>query len=161
VDLKPHKTALWLHSPDPQFKEKVNDVVDLYLTPSEPGSIVICVDEKTGMQANEHKYPMKAALPGQKPRKEHEYIRHGTQALIAGFSISDGQVTAQCGQTRKAEDLLTFMETLAESCKAYKKIVIVWDNLNIHHDGPTKRWTTFNAAHGNKFEFHYTPLHAS
>lgn len=159
--LKPHKTAMWLHSPDPLFKEKVNDIVTLYVNPPEPGTIVICVDEKTGMQATEHKHPMKLPLPCRAGRKEYEYIRHGTQALIAGFSITDGEVTAQCGDTRTADDLQAFMETLAARYREYKKIIIIWDNLNIHHDGPSKRWTTFNAAHENKFEFHYTPIHAS
>ena len=113
------------------------------------------------MQATEHKHPMKLSLPCRAGRKEYEYIRHGTQALIAGFSIADGEVTAQCGNTRTADDLQAFMETLADRYQDYTKIIIIWDNLNIHHDGPSKRWTTFNAAHGNKFEFHYTPIHAS
>ncbi len=55
MDLKPHKMKMWLHSPDPQFKEKVNDIVGLYLNPPEPGTVVISVDEKTGMQATEQK----------------------------------------------------------------------------------------------------------
>lgn len=161
VYLKPHKMKMWLHSPDPRFKEKVNDIVDLYLTPPDPGTVVISVDEKTGMQATEQKYEMKLPVPGRSGRKEYEYIRHGTQALIAGFSIADGEVTAQCGDTRAADDLTAFMETLAVKYKDYRKIVIIWDNLNIHHDGPSKRWTQFNENHGNKFEFHYTPIHAS
>jgi len=159
--LKPHKTKMWLHSPDPQFKEKVNDIVNLYTTPPEKNTIVISVDEKTGMQATEQKYELKLPSPMKAGRKEYEYIRHGTQALIAGFSIADGEVTAVCGDTRTADDLLAFMEKLADRYKDYKKIVIIWDNLNIHHDGPTKRWITFNERHGNKFEFHYTPIHAS
>lgn len=159
--LRPHKMNMWLHSPDPQFKEKVNDIVGLYTTPPEAGTIVISVDEKTGMQATEQKYPMKLPSPRTAGRKEYEYIRHGTQTLIAGFSIAEGEVFAVCGDTRTAEDLNAFMEQLAAKYCDYKKIVIVWDNLNIHKDGPSGRWTTFNERHGNKFEFHYTPIHAS
>lgn len=159
--LKPHKMKMWLHSPDPQFKEKVNDIVNLYTTPPEKDTIVISVDEKTGMQATEQKYEMKLPSPMKAGRKEYEYIRHGTQALIAGFSITDGEVTAVCGDTRTADDLLAFMEQVALQYKNYKKIVIIWDNLNIHHDGPAKRWASFNERHGHKFEFHYTPIHAS
>jgi transposase len=158
-ELKPHRHEMWLHSRDPQFRGKVNDIVSLYLNPPED-AVVICVDEKTGMQALERKNPTKPALPGQEARYEYEYIRHGTRSLLAGFEITTGQVTAQCRRKRKAEDLLAFMEELA-SIYPKERIIIIWDNLNIHYDGPSKRWTEFNHRHHHRFEFHYTPLHAS
>lgn len=92
---------------------------------------------------------------------EYEYIRHGTQNIITSFDVKTGKVYAECRDRRKAEDLLEFMENLALKYKEYTKVIIVWDNLNIHRDGPSKRWTEFNKRHGNKFEFRYTPLHAS
>ena len=158
-ELKPHKTQAWLHSKDPEFKEKTNEIVDLYINPPE-GCAVVCVDEKP-MQATEHKNEMKPAVPGNAAKVEYEYIRHGTQALIAGFDIENGHVTAQCGDTRKSTDLIDFMEGIAAAYTGYDKIHIVWDNLNIHHDGPDERWIEFNQRHEDKFVFHYTPLHAS
>lgn len=158
-ELKPHKTQAWLHSKDPEFKEKTNEIVDLYINPPE-GCATICVDEKP-MQATEHKQEMKPSVPGAACKVEYEYIRHGTQCLIAGFNIEDGHVIAQCGDTRKAPDLIDFMENIAVQYASCDKIHIIWDNLNIHNDGPDNRWTEFNKRHGDKFVFHYTPLHAS
>jgi len=160
IDLKPHRINYWLHSKDPLFKEKVNTVVALYNEPPED-AVVLCIDEKTGMQANERKYNTKGPLPGKQGKYEHHYKRHGTLSLFSAFNVQTGHVTAWCNKTRKAVDLLTFMEMVAGEYQEAKKIIVVWDNLNTHHDGPSERWTEFNKKHGNKFEFHYTPIHAS
>ena len=159
-DLKPNKFEMWLHSKDPEFTGKVNEVVDLYLKPPE-NSVVICVDEKTGMQATERKYDIKMPIPGKAGKYEYEYIRHGTQSLISGFNIANGKVIAECSQTRKSEDLMEFMEKLALEYQSEANIHIIWDNLNIHKDGTSNRWKEFNEKHGGKFHFHYTPIHAS
>jgi len=159
-ELKPHKMRMWLHSKDPEFKEKVNDIVSLYTDPPEDAAI-LCIDEKTGMQALERKYETQPAQPEKPGRYEYEYIRHGTQSLIASFEIKTGVVYGECGSTRTAADLEHFMENIAQEYKDCSKIIIIWDNLNIHKDGPSLRWTTFNQRHNNKFEFHYTPIHAS
>ena len=159
-DLKPHKFRMWLHSKDPEFTEKVNDIVDLYMNTPED-EVVICVDEKTGMQATEKVTETVLPKPGILGKYECEYIRHGTQSLIAAFDIKTGNIIAECGDTRTAEDLLVLMEKVAEVYTDDKKIHVIWDNLNTHKDGPTKRWTLFNKEHKNKFEFHFTPKHAS
>lgn len=159
-ELKPHKLRMWLHSKDPEFKEKVNDIVSLYIDPPKD-AVVLSIDEKTGMQALERKYETRLPQQGKPGRYEYEYIRHGTQSLIASFETQTGEVYGECGSTRKAEDLERFMENIARKYEDYSKIIVIWDNLNIHHDGPTSRWSTFNERHNNKFEFHYTPLHAS
>lgn len=158
-DLKPHKMRMWLHSPDPAFKEKVNRIVTLYLYPPED-AVVLCVDEKTGMQANERKYATQRPIPGRPGRYEFEYIRHGTQSLLAAFEIRTGKVLAHCGPTRTAQDLRAFLEEVAAAFPE-KRIIVIWDNLNIHLDGPSKRWQRFNERHGGRFEFVYTPKHAS
>ncbi len=157
--LKPHKTQCWLHSKDPEFKEKTNAIVELYQN-QQDDSVTICVDEKP-IQVIERKNETTPALPGQPGKKEYEYIRRGTRALIAGFNIHSGNVIHSCGDTRKSEDILAFMEQVALHYEDATTIHIVWDNLNIHHDGPTERWSQFNQAHGGKFVFHYTPIHAS
>lgn len=154
--LQPHRVRHWLHSPDPNFRPKVARICDLYLRPSE-GATVLCLDEKPGMQALEHRYPMKPCSPGRAARKEFEYKRHGTATLIGAFNIRTGEVLARCGPTRTADDLLAFMEQVARRYPS-GPVYIIWDNLNIHH-GP--RWDEFNARHGGRFHFVYTPLHAS
>lgn len=155
ADLRPHKKRMWLHSPDPQFREKVAEIVELYLRP-QTGSTVVCVDEKTGMQATQRKHPDRPAAPGQDARREFEYIRHGTQSLLAGFVVHSGSVITRCGATRKGEDLEAFMEVIAQEIPGI--VDVVWDNLNIHHG---ERWAKFNERNGNRFRFHYTPIHAS
>jgi hypothetical protein len=113
------------------------------------------------MQANERKYETQRPVPGRKARYEFEYIRHGTQTLMASFDIHTGHVLASCGASRKADDLVGFMETVALHYRLAQKVIVIWDNLNTHLDGPTQRWTRFNQRHGGKFVFYHTPLHAS
>jgi transposase len=159
--LKPHQTPMWLHSPDPHFKEKVNDIVDLYLTDWDDDVVVCSIDEKTGMQANERQYETPMPQVRKAGRIEYEYIRHGTLSLLASFNIITGAVYAECRARRTADDLLDFMEHLAAQNQDARRIIVIWDNLNTHKEGPDHRWTAFNARHGNTFEFHYTPWHAS
>ena len=159
--VRPHLVRGWLHSPDPKFREKVTEICDLYLNPP-PGTTVICIDEMTGLQALEHRFPdhWGPGRPRGRPRREFEYKRHGTQTVIAAFNVRTGQVVATCGLTRKGKDLLRFMrQVVAEYPKG--TVHVIWDNLNIHFDGPTRRWTRFNLRNGNRFVFHYTPKHAS
>jgi transposase len=159
-ELKPHKMRMWLHSPDPAFREKVNEIVDLYLNPPADAA-VLCIDEKTGMQATERKHATQRPKPGRRGRYESEYIRHGTQSLLASFDIKTGYVVPCCGPTRTADDLLALLEQVAVEYQHAKRIIVLWDNLNIHYDGKFNRWMAFNERHGGKFEFRYTPLHAS
>jgi len=155
-DLKPHRFRPWLHSPDEAFREKARKVCRLYLSPPE-GAHLVCVDEKTGIQALERRFPGRPAAPGRLGREEFEYRRHGTTTLIGAFDVRTGRVFAECGPTRKADDLLGFMDRLAIR---YPKgdVYVVWDNLNVHTGD---RWTEFNARHGGRFHFVYTPKHAS
>jgi len=158
-DLRPHRIQGWLHSPDPQFREKVTAITALYLQPP-PGAVVLSIDEKTGMQALERRFPDRPATPGRRRRREFEYTRHGTQSLLCAFEVHRGRVVAECGATRTAGDLVRFMETLAARYPT-ETVHVIWDNLNIHFDGADQRWTAFNQRHGGRFVFHYTPKHAS
>lgn len=159
AEIRPHRIKMWLHSPDPLFREKVTELCELYLNPP-VGAHVLCVDEKTGMQALGRKHPGRRAKPGQDARMDYEYIRNGTRKLIACWDVRTGEVYGEVRANRKAVDLVEFMETVAER---YPKgdVHIIWDNLNIHYDGPTQRWTEFNRRHGSRFHLHYTPIHAS
>ncbi len=129
-DVRPHRIQQWLHSPDPAFREKVI----------------------------ERKYPGRAPAPGRLRRREFEYIRHGTQALIAALDVHTGQVPAECRDRRTQDDLVAFMERVASAYPG-KQVHVVWDNLNTHRAGAV--WQAFNARHDGRFHFHFTPLHAS
>jgi len=156
ADLKPHRLRLWLHSPDPDFRPKVAAICALYLEPPE-GATVLCIDEKPGMQALKQRFPLRPGTPGVLGRKEFEYKRNGTRTLIASYNTRTGEVLGRCGATRKAADLVSFLEEIAKHHPT-GPVYIIWDNLNIHH-GP--RWKEFNARHGDRFHFVYTPKHAS
>ena len=156
-DLRPHRVRQWLHSPDPQFRQKANEICALYRQ-APKGSVVLSVDEKTGIQAIERKHADRAPQSGRARRREFEYIRHGTQALIAAMDVHSGRVIGSCTDRRTQDDLVAFMEQVAQ---AYPKgpVHIVWDNLNTHRAQAV--WDDFNARHHQRFVFHFTPLHAS
>jgi transposase len=156
VDLQPQRYQLWLHSPDPLFREKVAEICSLYLQPP-AGSIVVSFDEKTGIQAVERKHPDRPGRPGRLCRQEFEYIRHGTQSLLATMNVHTGEVLAECSATRKGDDIERHMEAVAARWPT-GDIHVVLDNLNIHKG---ERWKRFNERHGGRFHFHYTPIHAS
>jgi transposase len=159
ADMRPHRMQGWMHSQDPEFRAKATHICSLYLNPP-PGGVVLCVDEKTGMQALKRKNATKWAGVGRPGKWEYEYKRMGTRTLFASFNTQTGHVFAEISKKRKATDLLRFMKALAKQY-ATGDVHIVWDNLNIHCEGPDTRWTAFNQRHGGRFHFHYTPLHAS
>jgi len=157
AEVRPHHVRQWLHSPDPQFREKVNAICALYRQ-APKSSVVLSIDEKTGIQAIERKHADRAPRPARARRQEFEYIRHGTQALTAALDVHSGRVLARCTDRRTQDDLVGFMEEVA---RAYPKgrVHVVWDNLNTHR--AYVAWKNFNARHGGRFVFHFTPLHAS
>lgn len=159
AEIRPHLVRSWMHSPDPQFREKVTEITELYLNPP-PGEVVICVDEKTGMQALERRFADQPPAPRRARRREFEYKRHGTQSLFCAFDVHTGRVVESCDDRRTAQDLVRFMEKVATHYPQ-GKVHIIWDNLNIHYDGAEDRWSDFNHRHGDRFIFHYTPKHAS
>ena len=87
-------------------------------------------------------------------------MRHGTQSLFCAFDVHTGRVVESCDDRRRAQDLVRFMEKVAAHYPK-GKVHIIWDNLNIHYDGPVARWSDFNRRHGDRFILHYTPKHAS
>jgi transposase len=156
ADLRPHRMRLWLHSPDPDFQTKARAVCRLYTQPP-GGATVLCIDEKTCIQAVSRRFPGRPAAPGRLGRFEFEYKRHGTVTLLAAFDVRTGKIYGECRARRTAADLAEFMETVARQHPT-GDVYIVWDNLNIHHG---EAWEKFNAAHGGRFHFVYTPKHAS
>ena len=156
--LRPHLVRYWLKSTDPDFDAKAKRVCQLYLRPPKD-AIVVSVDEKP-LPVRERKYTTHVDPRDGSVRYEYEYIRRGTQSLLAAFDVGTGAVLAQVVPRRTGKALVAFMEKLA---KRYpdKVVYVVWDNLNTHYDGKDARWTNFNARHGGRFRFVYTPKHAS
>jgi hypothetical protein len=148
-----------LHSPDPQFYEKVTAITELILHPP-AGAVVLSIDEKTGMQALERRFPEGCPAPGRPRRREFDYTRHGMQSFLCAFEVHRGRVLGECRATRTAADLVAFVETVA-AAYATGPVHVIWDCLNIPFEGLDRRWTAFNARHGPPFVFHYTPKHAS
>ena len=152
--LRPHRVRMWLHSPDPNFGPKVKVICDLYLNPPED-AVVLCVDEKTGMQARADLHEIHTSR-SREVRREFEYARNGTQTLIAAFDIRTGEVFGRCWR-RTGEGVARFLDALATRYP-HGDVYIVWDNLNVHSGHAID---AFNARHGGRFHFVYTPLHAS
>jgi transposase len=157
AELRPHRVRQWLHSVDPQFREKVNEICALYRR-APKDSVVLSIDEKTGIQAIERKHWDRPPSLARVRRQEFEYIRHGTQALTAALQVHSGRVLARCTDRRTQDDRVSFMEAVA---RAYPRgtVHVIWDNLNTHRAYGV--WKDFNARHGDRFVFHFTPLHAS
>jgi hypothetical protein len=135
ADLKPHRSVYWLNSHDPAFDTKARHICDLYVNALRlyhDGRVVICVDEKTGMQILQRKYPTQLAQPGQPEKREHEYIRHGVRALLASFVVPTGQVLWNCGLTRTSDDFVAHLRTVVAQLPTMARYDWVLDNLNTH-----------------------------
>lgn len=156
ADLKPHKVRSWCHSTDPRFDEKLRDIVTLYteLPGNEP---VLCIDEKTGMQARSHHYKLKRASPGRSGRADFEYKRNGTTGFFGCFNVRTGSLHGRCSRRRTRVDFLAFLDEVAAVYRQ-SRVHIVLDNLSTH-TGP--RIAEWNRRHGNRFVFHYTPTKGS
>ena len=140
AEIRPWKTKYWLHSPDKdedpaEFSSRIAEICNLYLRAPElreQGVHVVCVDEKTGIQALEHKYTGKPVAPGKSAHVEFEYIRHGTRTLIAGREVSDGKILPlRLGQTRKESDFVAAIRKIVATDPDAQWNFIV-DGLNTH-----------------------------
>ena len=155
--LKPHRVRQWLHSPDPCFREKVARICDLYRNPP-ADAVVLCIDEKP-LQTLERRFPTTVGPDGV-VRRDFEYVRHGVGHLLAALNGVTGEVTTEVVDKRDAATLTRFMQAVARRYRG-KRVIVVWDNLNIHHEGKDDRWERFNADRKHPFEFVHTPVHAS
>lgn len=155
--LRPHRVRYWLHSPDPDFAKKVRRICRLYLAPP-PDAVVVCIDEKP-MQALGRRSPDRRGSNGA-VRHEFEYIRRGVCHLLGAFDVRTGRVLGRVVKKRSAGAIYNFLEAVARAFPD-RRVFVVWDNLNLHHDGKDRRWSDFSRLHGRRFRFVYTPLHAS
>jgi transposase len=154
-DLHPHRLRTFNFSPDPKFEGKLLEVVGLYMKPPR-NAVVLCVDEKTGIQALDRTQPLLPLRAGKPQAWSNEYVRHGTRTMLAALEVKTGKVTAWVNKTRKTEDFIVFMNKVV---KAYpdKRLCVVLDNLNTHNGVAAQEWLTEHP----KVTFHYTPTHAS
>jgi transposase len=139
AELKPHKVRSWLHSDDPEFEAKALEICRLYVRAPQlyrRGELVVCTDEKTGIQALERKYPTRPALPRFPERREFEYIRHGTRCLLASFVVPTGQVYGDVTARRASADFRAHIRNavawLGEHYPVVGRVHWVMDNLNTH-----------------------------
>ena len=154
-ELPLHRIRTFTFSPDPEFETKLLAIVGLYLNPPE-NALVLCVDEKPGIQALDRTQPL-LPLRAKKPRSwTNEYVRHGTQTLIAALEIATGKVVAHIRNRHTSINFLRFMNQVVRAY-AHRELHVVVDNLNIHKNAAARRWLSRHA----QVQFHYTPTHAS
>jgi hypothetical protein len=135
ADLKPHKSVYWLNSHDPDFEAKAKEVCQLYVNAPrfyQQGRLVLCCDEKTGMQVLDRVAPTQPPAPGKPEKREFEYIRLGTRTLITTFCVPTGEVVWDLGPTRTNLDFRAHVEHVARHFGDAEKFDWVVDNLNTH-----------------------------
>jgi len=154
--LAPHKQDSWKLSKDPLFCQKVRDVVGLYLNPPER-AVVLCVDEKTQIQALNRTAPVFPMLPGTPARASHDYVRHGTSSLYAFLDVATGKVIGSLHSRHRAAEFLAFLRKIDAEVPADLDLHVVLDNASTHKTPAVKRWLT---AHP-RFVLHFTPTSSS
>ena len=154
--LQPHRQDTWKLSKDPLFIDKVRDVVGLYLNPPER-AVVLCVDEKSQIQALDRTAPVLPMLPGTPQRATHDYKRHGTSSLYAALDITTGQVIGALHSRHRAIEFKKFLQTIDREVPAELTVHLVLDNSSTHKTPAIKKWLL---AHP-RFELHFTPTSSS
>lgn len=156
ANLKPHRLKSFKISNDPQFAEKVIDVVGLYLAPPD-GAVVLSVDEKTQIQALDRTQPMLPLRPGQIERRTHDYKRHGTTSLYAAFDIATGEVLGRVTQRHRSREFVSFLRQIDTQVPAELAVHLIIDNSSTHKTALVEK---FKRDHP-RFHFHFTPTSAS
>ncbi|HSY15882.1 MAG TPA: IS630 family transposase [Jatrophihabitantaceae bacterium] len=154
--LQPHRQDSWKLSKDPQFIDKVRDVVGLYLDPPE-AAVVLCVDEKSQIQALDRTAPIFPMMPGVPARATHDYRRAGTSSLYAALDIASGQVIGSLHARHRAVEFKNFLIKIDREVPAEFEVHVVLDNASTHKTPAVKRWLT---AHP-RFVLHFTPTSSS
>jgi len=154
--LKPHRSQSFTLSTDPRFVEKVRDVVGLYMDP--PGNaLVLCVDEKTQVQALERSQPVLPMRPGRVERRTHDYYRHGTLALFAALDVATGQIISATKPKHRTQEFLNFLRQIEREVPADLDLHIILDNYATHKTEAVEDWL----AKRPRWKLHFTPTHSS
>ena len=155
--LQPHRSETFKLSKDPLFIEKVRDIVGLYMNPPEH-ALVLCVDEKSQVQALDRTQPLLPLLPGQCERRTHDYERHGTTSLFAALDVATGKVLGRCQRRHRHAEFLKFLELIDQQPRAAQtQIHLVMDNYGTHKAPRVKRWF----ARRPYYHLHFTPTSGS
>ncbi len=154
--LQPHRTETFKLSRDPDFVAKLRDVVGLYLNPPDK-ALVLCVDEKSQIQALDRTQPVLPLRPGIAARQTHDYVRHGTTTLFAALNVLDGTVIGQCLPRHRHGEFIKFLERIERSTPRRKQIHLILDNYGTHKHPKVQQWF---AAHP-RYHLHFTPTSAS
>lgn len=157
LGLKPHRVTKKNYSNDPDFVDKLEDVVGLYLKPPK-NAIVLCIDEKTQIQALERAQPILPLLRNVPERQSADYIRHGTTTLFAALNVLSGQIIGDCRDTHSSEDYIRFLKKVDKACEKRKVLHIVTDNLSTHK---TKAVYEYLKTRPKRFVLHFIPTHSS
>jgi transposase len=154
--LKPHQLESFKLSTDPLFIEKVRDIVGLYLNPPE-AAVVLCVDEKTQVQALDRTAPILPLLPGTPARATHDYRRHGTTNLYAALDVASGLVISDLTERHRAEEFRRFLNLVDRSVPEGLDVHVIVDNSSTHKTPAIHRWLLRHP----RFTFHFTPTYSS
>ena len=154
--LQPHRTETFKLSKDPLFIEKVRDIVGLYLNPPDR-ALVLCVDEKSQIQALDRTQPLLPMRPGQLERRTHDYVRHGTTSLFAALEVTTGRVIGECHARHRSREFRTFLNTIDAAVPMAFDVHLILDNYGTHKTPTIHRWL----AKRPRFHLHFTPTSAS
>ena len=154
--LQPHRQETFKLSTDPMFIDKVRDIVALYLNPPLK-AMVLCVDEKSQIQALDRTQPMLPLAPGLPERRTHDYMRHGTTTLFAALDVATGKVIGQTHRRHRSTEFLKLLRTVEANVPATFDIHLVMDNYGTHKTDAIKRWLLARP----RFHVHFTPTSAS
>lgn len=154
--LQPHRSETFKLSPDPLLVDKVRDIVGLYVNPPEH-ALVLCVDEKSQIQALDRTQPLLPMRPGQVERRTHDYRRHGTTALFAALDIKTGQVLGQLHRRHRSVEFRQFLDAIETNVPATLDVHLVMDNYGTHKTPRIRNWL----AKRPRFHVHFTPTYGS
>ena len=155
-ELKPHLEETWKLSTDPQFIEKVRDVVGLYLNPPEK-AMVLCVDEKSQIQALDRSAPILPILPTTPARRTHDYVRHGTSSLFAALDLATGKVISAMHRRHRHQEFLKFLKQIDAAVPSELDLHLICDNYGTHKTPTIKSWLLRHP----RFHLHFTPTSSS
>jgi len=154
--LQPHRSETFKLSKDPLFIDKVRDIVGLYMDPPDR-ALVLCVDEKSQIQALNRTQPLLPMRPGQVERRTHDYARHGTTSLFAALDVKTGMVIGEFHRRHRSTEFRKFLDTIDQAVPGDLDVHLILDNYGTHKTAPVRRWL----AKRPRFHVHFTPTSAS
>jgi transposase len=154
--LQPHRSETFKLSKDPLFIEKVRDIVGLYLNPPDR-ALVLCVDEKSQIQALDRTQPLLPMRPGQVERRTHDYARHGTTSLFAALDVRTGKVIGELHRRHRSTEFRKFLDSIEQAVPPEFDVHLILDNYGTHKTALIRRWL----AKRPRFHVHFTPTSAS